>query len=184
MDEASARARMDEVQRVLSEDLASIRTGRATPALVENVVVSAYGGAQRLKVLELATITATDPQTLVIEPWDKSVIGEIRQGVLAANIGLTPSIDGDKIRISTPPMTSEDRDKFVKILHVKLEHARVMVRQVRGDEMRDIKDKFEKKEMTEDEKFGSEKKLQELTDEYVGKIDERGKAKELELRQI
>jgi len=81
-------------------------------------------------------------------------------------------------------MTSEDRDKFVKILHVKLEHARVMVRQVRGDEMRDIKDKFEKKEMTEDEKFGSEKKLQELTDEYVGKIDERGKAKELELRQI
>src|SRR3989338_115694 len=159
MDEASARARMDEVQRVLSEDLASIRTGRATPALVENVVVSAYGGAQRLKVLELATITATDPQTLVIEPWDK-------------------------IRISTPPMTSEDRDKFVKILHVKLEHARVMVRQVRGDEMRDIKDKFEKKEMKEDEKFGSEKKLQELTDEYVGKIDERGKAKELELRQI
>lgn len=178
------RGKMEEVLRVLSEDIAGIRTGRATPALVENVVVSAYGGAQRLKVLELATITVADPQTLIIEPWDKSIIGEIRQGILAANIGLNPAIDGERIRIVTPPMTSEDREKFVKLLSTKLEHARVMVRQVRGELMRDIKEKFEKKEMTEDEKFAAEKRLQELTDEFVGKIDERGKAKELELRQI
>lgn len=184
MDEASVRARMEEVLRVLSEDLAGIRTGRATPALVENVVVSAYGGAQRLKVLELATITASDPQTLVVEPWDKSIIGEIRQGILAANIGLNPVIDGERLRISIPPMTSEDREKFVKLLHTKLEHSRVAIRQIRADIMRDIKEKFENKEITEDEKFVTEKKLQELTDEFIDKINERGESKEAELRQI
>lgn len=184
MDEASVRARMEEVLRALSEDLAGLRTGRATPALVENVVVSAYGGAQRLKVLELATITASDPQTLVVEPWDKSIIGEIRQGILAANIGLNPVIDGERLRISIPPMTSEDREKFVKLLHTKLEHSRVAIRQIRADIMRDIKEKFENKEITEDEKFVTEKKLQELTDEFIDKINERGESKEAELRQI
>lgn len=175
---------MEEVLRALLEDIAGIRTGRASPALVENIVVSAYGGAQRLKVMELATITATDPQTLVIEPWDKSIIGEIRQGILAANIGMNPSIDGDKIRIVMPPMTTEDREKFIKLLGAKLEHGRVAIRQIRGDIMKDIKTSFEKKEITEDDRFAFEKRLQELTDEYIGKIDERGAAKENELRQI
>jgi len=184
MDELAVGARMDEVLRVLVEDIASIRTGRATPALVENVMVSAYGGAQRLRIMELASITATDPQTLVIEPWDKSIIGEIRQGILAANIGMNPSIDGEIIRISMPPMTSEDREKYVRLLHAKLENARVMVRQVRGDVMKDIKNKFEDKEITEDEKFSQEKSLQQLTDEFIGKVEERGKTKENELRQI
>lgn len=184
MDEPQVRAKMEEVVRVLVEDIASIRTGRAAPALVENVMVSAYGGAQRLRIMELASITATDPTTLVIEPWDKSIIGEIRQGILAANIGMNPSIDGELIRISMPPMTSEDREKYVKLLHTKLENARVMVRQVRGDIMKDIKTSFEDKGVTEDEKFAQEKKLQQLTDEFMEKIEERGKVKETELRQI
>lgn len=184
MDEASVKSRMDESLRALSEDIAQIRTGRATPSLVENVVVAAYGGAQRMKIMEMATITALDTQTLTIEPWDKSVIGEIRQGILAANIGMNPSIDGEIIRISMPPMTSEDRERYVKLLHVKLENARISIRQVRGDVMKDLKTKFESKEITEDEKFSQEKRLQELTDEYVGKIDERGKIKEQELRQV
>ena len=184
MNEDEVKRKMDEVLHALSEDLSSIRTGRAAPALVENVVVSAYGGAQRLKVMEMASITATDPQTLVIEPWDKSVIGEIRQGILAANIGMNPSIDGEIIRISMPLMTSEDREKYVKLLGAKLENAKISVRQVRGDTMRDIKDKFESKEITEDQKFSQEKKLQEITDEFVGKIDERGKVKEQELLKV
>lgn len=184
MDEAGVRKQMEEALHTLSEDLASIRTGRATPALVENVIVSAYGGAQRLKIMELATITATDPQTLIIEPWDKSIIGEIRQGILAANIGLNPAMDGEKLRLPMPQMTSEDREKYIKLLQAKLENSRVQLRQIRANSMRDIKDKFENKELTEDEKFAQEKSLQELTDEFVSKIDERGKAKELELRQI
>jgi ribosome recycling factor len=184
MDEKTVRAQMEEALLALSNDLSSIRTGRATPALVENVVVSAYGGAQRLKVMELATISVSDPQTLTIEPWDKSVIGEIRQGILAANIGINPSIDGELIRISMPPMTTEDREKFIKILNTKLENSKVTIRQIRGDIMKDIKNSFENKEITEDDKFEFEKKLQELTDEFTAKIDERGKTKEQELRQI
>jgi ribosome recycling factor len=184
MDETSVRTKMDEVLHALSEDVSSIRTGRATPALVENVVVSAYGGAQRLKIMELSTITASDAQTLVIEPWDKSIIGELRQGILAANIGMNPSIDGELIRISMPPLTSEDRERYIKLLHAKLENARIALRQVRGDTMREIKNMFENKDITEDEKFANEKKLQEITDEYIEKIEARGKAKEEELRQI
>jgi ribosome recycling factor len=109
MNEQEDRKKMEGVLHTLSEDLNSIRTGRATPSLVENVVVSAYGGAQRLKVLELAGISATDTQTLVIEPWDKSIIGEIRQAIMAANIGMNPSIDGEIIRISMPPLTGEGK---------------------------------------------------------------------------
>ncbi len=184
MDEASVRAQMGSVLRVLFDDLASIRTGRSTPALVENVVVSAYGGAQRLKVMELATITAPDPQTLIIEPWDKSVIGEIRQGILAANVGLNPVIDGGILRIAMPPLTTEDREKYIKLLNTKLEHARVQIRQIRGDVMRTIKESFEKKEITEDERFSFEKKLQEITDKYVDNINERGNAKKEELLKI
>lgn len=184
MDELSVKSRMQQVIEMLAGDVSSIRTGRATPALIESLVVGVYGGQQKLKIQELATISTSDPQTLVIDPWDKSIIGEVKQGILAANIGMNPSIDGEVLRISFPPMTSEDRDKYVKLLKTKLESAKVMVRQVRGDVMHSIKDGFEKKELTEDEKFSQEKKLQEITDEYVAKIDEIGKKKEAELLQI
>lgn len=175
---------MDEVLRVLATGLAQIRTGRAMPSLVENIIVSAYGGAQRLKVLELATISAPDTQTLTIDPWDKSVIGEIKKAIEAANVGMNPNIDGEIIRITMPPMTAEDREKYVKLLGTKLEAAKVSVRQVRGDAMKEIKTRFEDKVITEDEKFSEEKRLQELTDEYIVKIDERGKIKETELRTL
>lgn len=184
MNESSVRAEMEKALEVLSHDLASIRTGRATSALVENIVISAYGGAQRLKIMELASITVPDTQSIVIEPWDKSIIGEIRQGILAANVGMNPSIDGELIRIVMPPMTGEDREKYIKLLSTKLEAARVIVRQVRGDVMKDIKAQFEKKEITEDDKFAFEKKLQEITDEFIAKIDERGRVKEEELRTV
>src|SRR3989344_5911177 len=182
MDEASVKNQMQLALDALKEDLGSIRTGRATPALVENIVISAYGGAQKLKVMELASVSPPDPQSLVIDPWDKSIIGEIRQGILAANLGFNPSIDGEIIRISMPPLTSEDREKFVKLLHTKLENARIQIRQIRGDKMRDIKKSFEEKEISEDEKFGFEKALQEITDKFITSIDEIGASKEKELR--
>src|SRR3990170_2736200 len=167
MDESSIRSKMQQVVDLISSDIASIRTGRATPALVEGLEVAVYGGTQNLKIVELSTISSSDPQTLVIDPWDKSIIGEIRQGILAANVGMNPSIDGEIIRISMPPLTTEDRDKYVKLMASKLENGKVLIRQVRGDEMHEIKKKFEAKEITEDEKFGSEKKLQEITDEFI-----------------
>ena len=184
MDESSIRSKMQLTLDVVASDIGAIRTGRATPALVENIVCPAYGGTQRLRVMELATISVPDPTQIVINPWDKSIIGDIRKGIVEANIGLNPSIDGEIIRIVIPPMTTEDREKYVKLLSGKLENGKVAVRQVRGDEMHDIKNKFEAKEITEDNKFAFEKKLQEITDEFVAKIEEMGEKKKTELLQI
>jgi len=184
MDEISIKKKMQEVLDLVVSDISSIRTNRASSGLVDELAVSVYGGAQRLKINELATITLQSGQTIVIDPWDKSIVGEIKKGIEAANIGLTPNIDGEIIRISIPPMTTEDREKYVKLLGTKIENGKIMIRQIRGDAMHDIKEAFEVKELSEDDKFDAEKKLQEITDEYVGKIEEVGKKKEEELLQI
>lgn len=184
MDEASIRSKMSQALNAVVADLGSLRTGKASPALVDDLNVTVYGGQQRLKIKELATVSSPDFQTLVIDPWDKSIIGEIRQGILAANVGMNPSIDGQIIRISFPPMTTEDREKYTKLLSTKLENGRVAIRQIRQDGMHDIKKAFEEKTLSEDEKFADEKKLQEITDEFVGKIDEVGEKKKEELLQV
>ncbi|MBI2066368.1 ribosome recycling factor [Candidatus Woesebacteria bacterium] len=184
MDEASVRSKMSEVVDLITSDVGAIRTGRAAPALVNGLEIAVYGGAQKLKVQELATISAPDTSSLVIDPWDKSIIGEIKQGILAANVGLNPMIDGEIIRISLPPLTTEDREKYVKLLSAKLENGRVMIRQIRGDVMHEIRKKFEAKEMTEDEKFAQEKRLQEITDEFIRNIEAVGERKKQELLQI
>jgi ribosome recycling factor len=184
MDEDTVKQKMQEVVDLVVADIASIRTGRAAPSLVEDIVVPAYGGQQRLKIVELASITAPDTQSLVIDPWDKSIIGDIRKGIMEANIGLNPSIDGQIIRISLPPLTTEDREKYVKLLSGKLENGRIMVRQVRGEAMKEIKEAFENKDLTEDEKFSQEKRLQELTDLHIDKVDEIGESKKKELLQL
>jgi ribosome recycling factor len=184
MDESLIRSRMQQVIDLLIPDIATIRTGRANPALVSDLEVLVYGGQQKLKINELGTISVPDPATIVIDPWDKSIIGDIRKGIEAANIGLTPSIDGQVIRISLPPLTGEDREKYVRLLNSKLESAKVMVRQIRGDVMHDIKKSFEEKKMSEDERFRAEKKLQELTDEFISKIEEAGDKKRQELTNV
>ncbi len=184
MDETPIVTKMQKVVDTIVSDISGIRTGRATPSLVENISVPAYGGTQTLRVLEVASITATDTQTLVISPWDKSIIGDIRKGILEANMGMNPSIDGEVIRISFPPLTTEDREKYVKLLSGKLENGKIMVRSVRADEMHDIKKNFEDKKITEDEKSDFESKIQELTDLYIGKIETLGETKKKELLTI
>lgn len=184
MDENLIRSRMQKAVEELSTDVASIRTGRATPGLVDNIEVAVYGGTQKMTLREIASITAPDTQMIVIEPWDKSIIGEIRKGLLEANVGLNPNIDGEMIRIVLPPMTGEDRERYVKLLSQKLENARVVIRQIRGDAMQAIKKGFEAKEITEDQKFGQEKKAQELTDEFVAKIETIGETKKQELLTV
>ena len=143
MDEAAIRSRMTQVLNLVTSDLGSLRTGKATPALVDDLAVLVYGGQQKLKIKELASVSTPDHQTLIIDPWDKSIIGEIRQGIMSANIGMNPAIDGQLIRISLPSMTTEDREKYTKLLGAKLESGRVMVRQIRQDGMHDIKKSFE-----------------------------------------
>ncbi|KKQ83728.1 MAG: Ribosome-recycling factor [Candidatus Woesebacteria bacterium GW2011_GWA1_38_8] len=184
MDESSIRSKMAQVFSMVQSDLGSLRTGKASAALVDDLAVMVYGGQQKLKIKELAGVSSPDHETLIIEPWDKSIIGEIRQGILSANIGMNPSINGQIIRISFPPMTTEDREKYTKLLATKLESGRVMIRQVRQEGMHDIKKAFEEKSLSEDEKFAEEKKLQEITDEFVEKINVMGEKKKEELLQI
>lgn len=184
LDESSVKRKMQKTLEFLASDVGTIRTGKASSSLVEDLEVLVYGGKQKLRVNELATITTPDAETLVIDPWDKSIIGEIKQGISAANIGMNPNIDGEIIRISMPPLTTEDREKYVKLLSTKLEVGKVMVRQVRGEAMQGIKKGFEEKEIGEDEKFNQEKRLQALTDEFIKKIIDMGEDKKKELLQI
>jgi len=177
-------------------EIASIRTGRATPALVENVVCSAYGGSARLTVKELGTITTMDNQAIVIQPWDPSVIGDIKQGILAANVGLTPVVDNNIIRVSVPSLTTERRQEYVRLLHQKMEEGRVSIRNIRQGKLKEIRELSEKTptssgsaglsgaRISEDEKFHSEQELQKITDEFIGKIEELGSKKEQEIMTV
>lgn len=184
MDLSEVRGRMGKALEIIRQDLATIRTGRATPALVENIVLSVYGGTQKLKMAELATISTSDPRTLVITPFDPSIIEEINRGFFEANTGLTPVIDGQIIRITIPPLSEERRQEYIKLAKQKLEAGRIMIRQIRHDLMSDLKRKFESKEISEDDRRGQERDLQELTDKYIAEIDDLGRRKEEELLQV
>lgn len=184
VDLTDIRPRMEKTLEILRGEVASIRTGRATPALVENIICSVYGGTQRLKVVELGTITTPDPGTILIQPWDVSIIGEIKQSIEASNVGLTPIIDGEKIRISVPMLSSERRAEFVKLLRRHLENGRIMVRQVRHNKMVDIKRAADEEELPEDDRFRLEEELQKITDEFIRKIEEIGEKKETELLAV
>ena len=112
---------MQKVLEVIRIDLSTVRTGRATPSLVENIVINAYGGTAKLKVMELAHISVSDQKTLVITPFDPSITGEIQKGIMETNVGLTPVADGAIIRISIPPMSSDRREQLVHLVNQKLE---------------------------------------------------------------
>lgn len=176
------KQKMSKVLEVLQGDLATVRTGRATPALFENVVVSVYGGTTKMKVMEVATIGTLDPQTLVLTPFDQSIIGEIQKGITNANVGLTPVVDGQVIRISIPPLSQERREQLIHMMKQKLENGKVMVRQVRHDALTDLKKQTEG--VSEDEIKRMEKEIQQLTDQTIEHIDTMGKKKEEDLLQM
>lgn len=181
---AAAKEKMRKAVEITSQDLSSIRSGRANPALVENITILAYTGTQRLKLKELATINTSDPRTLVVSPYDPSIISEIEKGIQEANVGLTPVRDGEILRISIPPLSEERRLEYVKLARTKLEAGRVMIRQVRQEAMRQLKKIEEEKTISEDERNHAEKMVQELTDEMIAEIDTLGVRKEAELLQV
>lgn len=179
---SETKQKMQKVLEVLKADLSTVRTGRAAPSLVENISVLVYGGSTRMKIMELATIHSSDPQTILITPFDASIAGEIQKGILEANVGLTPSSDGQSLRISIPPLSEERRQQLIKLMHQKLENGRVMVRQARHDALNDLKKQTEG--MSEDEVDRIEKEIQKVTDDLTSEIDMIGKKKEDELLQI
>lgn len=178
------REKMGKALEILGEDLATIRSGRATPALIENIKISCYGGTQILKLLELATITTQDGQTLVVAPFDPTIIEEIEKGIFEANLGLTPTVEGNLIRIKIPPLSQERREEYLKLAKKKLEGGRIMIRQIRKDAKIKIRKAAEEGEVNEDEKENLKERIQQVTDEVNGKIEIMGKKKEEELMRI
>ena len=178
------KQKMQKAFIVLQEDLATVRTGRATPSLVENVVVSVYQGTQRLKIKELATIAVSDPQTLVLQPFDPSITDEIQKGIMEANIGLTPSSDGNVIRISIPPLSQERRKDLIKLMKQKLESGKITIRQIRQDARNVVRKQHLDKVISEEQMYRKDQEIQKITDEIILAVDEMGSKKEAELLQI
>jgi ribosome recycling factor len=176
------RQRMAKSVEVLQEDLMSIRTGRASPALVEKLPVEYYGTMTPL--IQMASIAVPEPRLLVIKPWDPSALGAIERAIQKSDLGLTPMNDGKLIRLSIPRLTEERRRELVRLVSRRIEEARVAIRNLRRDGLKDLQD-FEKEKMiSEDEFYRGKDEVQELTDEFIEKIDEIGKRKEEEVMEV
>ncbi len=177
-----SKPKFDKVIEHLKEELLSLRTGRANSALVENVSVLAYGTTTKLK--QLANISVPDARTIVIEPWDKSIIKDVEKSLVASDLGFNPSNEGNFLRIHVPQMTEEDRREYVKIVGQKAEHAKIAVRQVR-DDMKDMVGKLEEDGgVSEDDTFRMLKNLDEVVNSYNEKIKSIAKEKEDDLSKI
>jgi ribosome recycling factor len=179
---SEAEDRMKGAITALTNDLATIRTGRASPALVERLDVQYYGTPTPLQ--QLATISAPEPRLLTIKPFDPASLKDIERAILASELGLTPSNDGNLIRLNIPALTEERRRQLIKVVHHRLEDGRVAVRNIRRSAHDDLRDFEKEKLISEDELTRGENDLQKLTDRYVAKIDEIGARKEAEIMEI
>ncbi|MBW7960699.1 ribosome recycling factor [Patescibacteria group bacterium] len=168
----------------LKEDLKSIRTGRATPSLIENIVVEAYGGSTKLRLTELATITTEGPTALVIAPFDPSILSDIEKAILKSPLGLSPAVQGNRIIIKIPPLSTEQREKFIKIASSKVEEKRNQLRGLRDEVRKSIKASFEKKEISEDEKYRFEKEVDTVSQQQMAEIETIKEKKEAEIIQV
>lgn len=177
-----AESRMKGAVQSLEDDLAGIRTGRASPALIERLQVEYYGSNTPL--VQLASISVPEPRTLLIRPFDSSSMKAIERAILASDLGLTPNNDGKAIRLNLPPLTEERRRELVKVVHNRLEEARVAIRNIRRDSIRDLRDFLQEKLISEDEQEKGEAELQKITDRYIEEINKIGEKKEKEILEV
>lgn len=178
----AATEKMDKAIAVLKDELSGVRTGRATPALLQRVVVDYYGTP--VPIQQLASFSVPEPRTLVISPFDRNAIASMEKAIMSSDLGITPSNDGTVIRLSFPPLTEERRKELIKLVHHRGEEGRVAVRNIR----RHSKEELEKLEreggISEDDLVRSEKELQKLTDKHISDIDEVVAHKDAELKEI
>jgi ribosome recycling factor len=177
-----AESKMSKCVESTRAEFASIRTGRATPALLDRLHVEAYGSAVPLK--QVAGIATPDARTLVITAFDKNVVGDIRKAIEKSDLGLTPNIDGAAIRLIVPPLNEERRKDLVKVVKKKAEDGKVAVRNVRHKINDDIKAQLKKHEITEDDNKRMQDQLQKLTDRFVKEIDALVAAKEKDIMEV
>lgn len=177
------RQKMTKALQLFQQELGSLNVGQPSPALIERVMVEAY--ETRMPLVELATITTTGPNQLLVTPFDQSITRNIERALaMERNLGLVVRVEENAIRVQVPPLTQERRQEFAKILHQKLEAVRIMIRQIRREAMSSIEQEFEAKQLSEDEKFRAQQESQKITDEFNEKIEEMGRRKEEELLSI
>ncbi|MGX1901683.1 ribosome recycling factor [Thermolongibacillus altinsuensis] len=179
---ATAKEKMDKAVQAFTRELATIRAGRANPALLEKLTVDYYG--MPTPIIQLASIQVPEARLLVIQPYDKSIIKEIEKAILSSDLGLTPSNDGSVIRITIPPLTEERRRELVKLVKKYAEEAKVAVRNIRRDANDELKKMEKNGEITEDELRGYTDDIQKLTDDHIAKIDAITKDKEKEVMEV
>lgn len=177
-----AEHRMKQAVEATAHDFQRIRTGRASPAILEGVKVDYYGS--ETPISQVANITIPEARQILITPYDKSGLGAIEKAILKSDVGLTPNNDGTVIRLNLPPMTEDRRKELIKQVHHRAEEGCVAVRNVRRDAIHHLQSAQKNKEMSEDDLKGHEKKIQELTDKYVAETHEVQKKKDAELMEI
>ena len=177
-----AEEKMGKTEEVVTHEFAGIRTGKASPGLVENVQVDVYGSMMRIR--ELAGITTPESRVIMIQPWDAGTIHAIEKAIQKANLGLNPAVDKKYIRIVLPELSTERRNEFVKIVRKLTEDGRVAVRHVRRDAMEQLKKLSKEGGVTEDEVKSAEKEIQKLTDQYIAKLDQHLAHKEKEIMTV
>ncbi|MEK7652980.1 MAG: ribosome recycling factor [Patescibacteria group bacterium] len=163
-------------------DIATLKTGRANPAILDGVVVEAYGAKTPLN--QLASISVPEARSIIVQPWDKNIVKEVEKAITQADLGINPTNEGDKIRIVFPQMTEESRKEIVKILKEKMEKARIAIRTVREKIKEEILEAEKNKEFGEDERFKEVEELDKKTGEYNDKIKEIGEKKEAEIMTV
>ncbi len=178
----NAESRMEKAINALNQDLATIRAGRANPAILDKVTVEYYGVATPIQ--QVGTIAVPEPRSITIQPWDAAILGDIEKAILKSDVGITPNNDGKVIRLNFPPLTEERRKELVKGISKRGEECKVAVRNVRRDSLEGFKKQKKDGEITEDDLKNMETKIQKLTDKFVGKIDEIISAKEKEILEV
>lgn len=176
------KQKLERIIERLRSEIASLRTGRATPALVEDLEVDYYGSKTPLKAM--ASISSPEPRSLVIQPWDKNAIQPIEKAIQGSSLGLNPVTDRDAIRLNIPPLTEERRRELTKLLGRHLEDARIHVRREREEVLKEIDRKEKAKEISEDERFRQKNEVQKIVDEINKKMEEMGAAKEKEIMTV
>jgi ribosome recycling factor len=177
-----AESRMGRALEALERDLAAIRTGRAATALVERIPVEYYGTSTPLN--QLASISVPEAHSIVIQPWDRSALGAIEKAIQKSEVGLVPNVDGTSVRLNIPPLTEERRKDLVKLVHKRMEEARVEIRNHRRDVADDIKRLEKEGEVTADESRRELDSLQKVTDRWTAEVDRVGKHKEQEIMEV
>ena len=174
--------RMDRAIESLKQDVTTLRTGRATPALVENLIVEYYGASTPLK--QIASISAPDPRAVLVQPWDKGSLQEIEKSIIKSDMGFNPSNDGNNITIPMPALNQERRQELVRLLKKKIEDGKVAIRNVRRDGVDSLKKMEKDKSISQDQNRRAQEQLQKTTDGHTRQADEVSAAKETEIMQV